>query len=86
MKARAKRRKALKVPGVNIGFWNVRSLLSAEKQENVKVLLGRQQLDILCLAESWFRSDAKSHGLSIDGYKVYLNTKVSLLPKFMFTI
>ena len=70
MKARAKRRKALRLPGVNIGFWNVRSLLSEEKQENVRGLLGRQQLDILCLAETWFRSDAKSHGLSIDGYKV----------------
>ena len=72
MKARAKRRKSLRLPGVNIGFWMVRSLLSEEKQENVRGLLGKQELDKLCLAETWFRSDAKSHGLSIDGYKVNL--------------
>ena len=70
MKARAKRRKEVKVPGVNIAYWNMRSLLPEEKQESVRQLIQKQKLEILCLAETWFRADARSHGFDCEGYKV----------------
>ena len=70
MKARAKRRKGVKVPGVNVAYWNMRSLLPDEKQEGIRELLRNQKLDILCLGETWFRSDARSHRFDCEGYKV----------------
>ena len=36
MQARAKRRKVTRSPGINVGFWNARSLVSVEKQEHLR--------------------------------------------------
>ena len=44
---------------VGIGFWNVQCLTGVERQESVHNLLESKGLDVLCLAETWFRQVGK---------------------------
>ena len=60
---------------ITAGYWNVRNLVSVEKQETVVNLLDQSGLDILCLSESWFREDCKEHEFSHRGYKVIRNDR-----------
>ena len=60
---------------IDVGFWNVRNLVTLEKQEIVHDLIDQSGIDILCLSETWFREDSKEHGFSHKGYNAVRNER-----------
>ena len=78
MRGRERMRKIKNRHGVGrlkVGFWNVRTLVTLEKQQIVHDLLDKEKFDILGLCETWFREDCKEHGFSHNGYKVVRNER-----------
>ena len=51
---------------LEVGFWNVRTLTD-ERRENVASLVAKKGFDVLCLAETCSRSDAKADQFNLEG-------------------
>ena len=66
---------------MKVGFWNVRTLVTLEKQQIVHDLLEKQKFDLLCLCETWFREDSKEHSFNHKGYKVMRNERSGAAKK-----
>ena len=60
---------------IKVGYWNIRTLKTLENQEMVHEVLRSRNLDILCVAETWFRADSRSDKFMHEGYKVFTNER-----------
>ena len=59
---------------LKVGFWNVRTL-TEERKANVSTLAAKKNFDILCLAETWGRADAKADQFNLKGYQSTRNER-----------
>lgn len=66
---------------MNIGFFNAQSLNpcnNSSKLDEVKHLLRDRSLDIVGVAETWFKSYVSNRTVSIPGYKIYRSDRVNM--------
>ena len=55
--------------GINIVFWNIRSLLN--KIEDVREKLRDENISVLIISESWLKSDIPNTLVDIDSYTLH---------------
>ena len=65
---------------LSVGFWNVRSLTD-ERKETISTLVENEKYDLLCLAETWGRADAKSIPFNLKGYSSLRNERLGAARK-----
>ena len=65
----------LKYKGLNIVHLNIRSILY--KIDQVKMMISQAKIYILCLTETWLTKATTNHELSIEGYSILRNDRVS---------
>ena len=68
-----------KEKGVKILHWNVRSII--RKIDQVRMLLANSTIDVVMISESWLKPHLHSGLVSIDGFQVFRQDRVSKMSE-----